>query len=109
MLKHIGYIAGVALLGCALLTAQSVRDVNGRVFEVTSRRGIENLEVKLTPPRSSDLAIRLASTNQNGEFHFTQVKPSKYLLEVSQGPNLLYRNEIDASTADSIEIPLQKH
>ena len=108
-MRHLGRIASATLLGCALLTAQATRDLNGKIFETTTKKGIENLEVKLTPPRNSDLAIRLASTDSRGEFHFSQVRPSKYLLEVSQGPNLLYRNEIDALSVSRIEIPLQKH
>jgi len=110
MLKHFGRIASAALLGCVMLAAQPMpRDLGGRIFEVPSNRGIENLEVKLTPPRGSNLAVRLASTDQNGGFRFAQVSPSRYLLEVSQGPNLLYRNEVDAATAGSLDIPLQRH
>jgi hypothetical protein len=88
--------------------AQSPRDIGGRVFEAPSDRGIENLEVKLTPPNKSNLPIRLTSTDPNGSFHFAQVKESKYLLEVSQGANLLYRSEIDTATQNDLQVPLQK-
>jgi hypothetical protein len=98
-------VAGNLLLAAA---AQQFHNYDGRVFEAASHRGIENLEVKLTPPTSSNLPVRLANTDQNGEFHFVQVKLGRYLLEVSQGPDLLYRAEIETGTQERIEIPLQR-
>lgn len=80
----------------------------GRVFDATSKRGIENLEVKLTPPKQSRLTIRVANTDQNGLFAFKQLARSRYLLEVSQGVHLLYRVEVDANTSDRLDIPLER-
>ena len=99
------FVVGTLLLAAA---AQQINNYDGHVFEAASNRGVENLEVKLTPPTRSDLPVRLASTDQNGQFHFVQVRQGRYLLEVSQGPNLLYRAEIDSGTQNRIEIPLQK-
>jgi hypothetical protein len=88
--------------------AQQLDRVDGRVFEAGSNRGIENLEVKVTPPNNSGLPVRIANTDQNGQFRFGEVRQSRYLLEISQGPNLLYRTEIDTGKQSHIEIPLQR-
>jgi hypothetical protein len=110
MPKRIGTLPTLSLLliFTTLAFAQTQKDVNGRVFEADTKRGIENLEVKLTPPNNSGLPIRLANTGQNGTFRFAQVTQSHYLLEVSQGANLLYRVEVDLATTGDLEIPLQK-
>jgi hypothetical protein len=98
------------LVGNLLLPApaQQVNHLDGRVFEAASNRGIENLEIKLTPPTNSNLSVRLSGTDQNGNFRFAQVGRGRYLLEVSQGASLLYRAEIDTGQQNHIEIPLQK-
>jgi hypothetical protein len=111
MLKRFCRFVSAVFLACALLSAsaqQPSQDFDGRVFEDVSGRGIENLEVKLTPPASSRLPIRLANTDQNGQFRFSQVKQSGYMIEVSQGANLLYRRQIDTGQLTHIDIPLQK-
>jgi hypothetical protein len=86
--------------------SQQTVDFTGRVFDATSKRGIENLEVKLTPPKESKLTIRVANTDQNGLFVFKRLPRSRYLVEVSQGVHLLYRQEVDATTQDRLDIPL---
>jgi hypothetical protein len=88
--------------------AQQPDAMDGRVFEVGSNRGVENLEVKVTPPNNSSLPVRIANTDQNGQFRFADVRQGRYLLEVSQGPNLLYRAEIDTGKQSHIEISLQR-
>jgi hypothetical protein len=89
-------------------TAQSTGDLSGRVFNVASRAGIENLEVKLTPPRSVNVPIRLTRTDRNGDFLFRRVAPGRYMIEVSQGLHILYRVEIDSTRQSRLDIPLQR-
>jgi len=111
MIRLSSRVAMAAFLAGSLLrptAAQQLNDLDGRVFEAVSNRGIENLEVKLTPPTNSDVPVRFASTDQNGQFRFAQVRQGRYLVEVSQGPTLLYRAEIDTGTQNHIKIPLQK-
>jgi hypothetical protein len=88
--------------------SQPAIDFGGRVFDADSKRGVENLEVKLIPPKQSRLPIRVASTDQNGAFLFRQLARGRYLLEVSQGVHLLYRAEVDVNQQDRIDIPLQR-
>jgi hypothetical protein len=111
MLRHFRMAVASVLLGWMLVPVswtQQASDVDGHVFDQGNGRGLENLEVKLTPPTSANLPIRLASTDQNGQFRFSQLKPSRYLLEVSQGANLLYRVQVDAAAQTHLEIPLQR-
>jgi hypothetical protein len=101
-----------ALLACCLLLqsafGQPSKPFGGRVFEAQSKRGIENLEVRLRPPSESSSPTLIGNTDQNGAFRFSQVKSGRYLLEVSQGPYLLYRHEIDTSQVDRIDIPIER-
>jgi hypothetical protein len=111
MLRRFSRLVMTAFLAGNLLpltAAQQLNNLDGRVFETATKRGIENLEVKLTPPTNSDLAVRLASTDQNGQFRFAQLRQGRYLLEVSQGPSLLYRAEINTEKQNHIDIPLQR-
>jgi hypothetical protein len=108
MLRRFSRLVMTAFLAGNLLpltAAQQLNNLDGRVFETATQRGIENLEVKLTPPTNSDLAVRLASTDQNGQFRFAQLRQGRYLLEVSQGRSLLYRAEINTEKQNHIDIP----
>ena len=97
----------VILFLCQVLLAQ--QDFRGRIFDVQSKQGIQNLEIKLTPPKNAPkLPIRFANSDRNGEFRFSQLKPSRYLLEVSQGAYLLYRTEVDTTVRKDIQIPLKR-
>src|SRR2546425_8735106 len=81
---------------------------SGHVFEAGNNRGIENLEAKLTPPRNTNLPIRLTRTDRDGRFVFRNLVRGPYLLEVSQGVYLLYRVEVDPRSVDKIDIPLRR-
>src|SRR5262245_627287 len=94
-------------VGAAVHARTQASDFGGRVFNAGTARGIENLEVKLTPPRSANLPIRVASTDGDGRFMFQALVHGRYLLEVSQGMYLLYRIEIDTRQSDRVDIPLQ--
>lgn len=110
MTKHFGLVIAGVLLALLVLRAwgQQASDLDGRVFDQANGRGLENLEVKMTPPTAANLPVRLSSTDQNGQFRFASLRPSHYLVEVSQGANLLYRVQIDAGNQTHLEIPLQK-
>jgi hypothetical protein len=104
------FTAAVLLLlsvGAAARGQTQVIDFRGRVFNAGTERGIENLEIKLTPPKSANLPVRVASTDGDGKFLFRGLVHSRYLLEVSQGIYLLYRIEIDTTQSDHVDIPLQ--
>ncbi len=91
----------------ALAAPQQAVDFSGRVVDAASKQGIQNLEVKLTPPRQSKLPVRLATTDRNGTFVFQKLARGRYLLEVSQGLFLLYRAEIDTARQTHVDIRLK--
>jgi Carboxypeptidase regulatory-like domain len=108
MLRKIAVLAVLVFVPVQLLHAQDAKPFSGRVFDAQSQRGIENLEVKLRPPTSSSAPVVIGTTDQNGVFHFPAVRSGQYLVEVSQGPYLLYRGVVDTSKSDSIAIPVQR-
>ena len=91
-----------------LAPARQPANFGGRVVDAGTKAGLANLEVKLTPPRASRLPIRLATTDGSGAFTFRQLTGDRYLLEVSQGVNLLYRAEVNIARQPRIEIALQR-
>jgi Carboxypeptidase regulatory-like domain len=96
------------VVGAAAGAQTRMIDFSGRVFDAGSGRGVENLEVKLTPPKAVQLPIRVVSTDGDGRFLLRGLVHSRYLVEVSQGVYLLYRAEIDTTQSDHMDIPLQR-
>ncbi|MEZ5287228.1 MAG: carboxypeptidase-like regulatory domain-containing protein [Vicinamibacterales bacterium] len=94
-----------ALSGTALAQAA---DFTGRVFDADSKDGLQNLQVKLTPPRQVKAPIRIATTDREGGFSFRRLLRGRYLVEVSQGTTLLYRAEVDTTKTSSLQIPLKR-
>jgi hypothetical protein len=78
--------------------------ITGKVCDAGSKQGIPNLEVKLTSPKGSKGTVRLVSTGQGGEFWFKDLERNQYLLDVSQGVNLLFRDVVDAKKGDVTRI-----
>jgi len=87
---------------------QTFKSFSGRIFDAQTKRGVENLEVKLRAPNGSNLPTMIGSTDQKGAFRFSQVRPGRYLLEVRQGPYVLYRIETDTSKVNTIDIPIHR-
>jgi hypothetical protein len=101
----------VAVVTVLALTSPELRaqsDLRGRVFDADSRDGIENLQVKLTPPRQSKAPIRIANTARDGHFLFGKLASGRYMVEVSQGTTLLYRAEVDTTLTSQLDIPLRR-
>lgn len=90
------------------VSAQAPVSFSGRVYDAATKDGIENLQVKLTPPRQSKAPLRLAQTARDGTFGFEQLARGRYLLEVSLGTTLLYRAEVDAVQTPRVDIPLRR-
>lgn len=70
-------------------------NISGRIYDSSDNQGISNLVVKLTPPRNTKEPQKVTVTDQDGQFKFEGLKKTRYLLEVNQGPTLLYRDVID--------------
>jgi len=72
-------------------------NISGRIFDASNNQGISNLVVKLTPPRDLKEPQKITVTDHDGQFTFSGLKKARYLLEVNQGPTLLYRDVIDVN------------
>jgi hypothetical protein len=72
-------------------------NISGRVYDASNNQGISNLVVKLTPPRELKQPQKITVTDHDGQFKFSGLPKTRYLLEVNQGPTLLYRDVIDAN------------
>jgi hypothetical protein len=101
-------LALAATLALTTFMEAQASDLRGRVVDAATGRGIENLQVKLTPPRQSRAPIRLARTARDGTFTVAQIVSGRYLIEISQGVTLLYRAEVSAASATRLEIPLRR-
>ena len=87
--------------------AQGFSAFSGKVVD-NSQRSAPNLQVRLRPPQNSPVAGRIALTDGNGGFNFPRVQGGRYLLEVSQGPYLLFRQTITVPAA-AMTITIQRH
>jgi hypothetical protein len=92
----------------AAVQGQQTVDFSGRVFDAATKGGIENLQVRFAPPRNSRLPVRIATTDRNGGFRFPDLVRGPYLLEISQGPHILHRAEVDATKISRLDVPLRR-
>jgi len=95
------------VLSAALICAAQQHHFRGHIVNQETRRGIENLLVTLIPPNSSAETKKYATSDSAGRFRFDGLNADKYLLEVSQGPYLLFRKEVQPRHKDEITIKLQ--
>jgi hypothetical protein len=98
----------LGLIVAAQASAQPSVDFTGRVFDAGTKTGIQNLQVKLLPPRQSKNPPRIANTDRDGVFVFRKVPQGRYLVEVSQGVTLLYRAEVNTATTSRLDVPLRR-
>lgn len=92
---HAARLMMLATLVCgAQAPAQGFAPLTGRVVD-NAQHSTPNLQVRLRPPVNSRLAAQIALTDGNGAFTFPRVQGGSYLLEVSQGPYLLYRQTVN--------------
>jgi len=82
--------------------------LDGRVYETANKKGIAALTVKLIPPRGVRKPEKIVSTDERGEFHFTNIDQGKYLIEVYQGITILYRSMVEINQSTRKDIPLRR-
>jgi hypothetical protein len=76
-------------------------------------KGVPSLTVQLIPPKSSKNPRLILKTDRGGNFRFQDRDPQKYmgkhLLEVYDGPKLIFRKEIDTSRDEfrRVSIPVK--
>jgi hypothetical protein len=87
--------------------ALSLEDFSGRIYEAFDNKGISNLVIKITPPRTLKAPQKITTTDQEGQFNFSGLEVGRYLLEVYQGPTLLYRDVVDLNKETNKNIMLR--
>jgi len=64
--------------------------------------------VRLIPPRDVKKPEKVTTTDEDGNFRFTDLSGDKYLLEVYEGLTLLYREVVEVKQNTPKEIALKK-
>ena len=109
-MKRVNFYLFILLITIIILPGHSraieLVDFSGRISNASDNKGIGNLVVKLTPPRNLKEPQKITTTNDDGQYNFVGLKKSRYLLEVYQGPTLLYRNVVDLNQEEHKTIVL---
>ena len=95
-------LAGVPPLSRA--TAQDALTFSGHIK--VGGEGRPQFSVKLYPPKESDKPILLTNTDDYGDFQFTDLQTSSYLLEIYLGTELVYQEIVELSSSTCCEIDL---
>ncbi len=80
--------------------------VSGHVTD-NAQHSVPNVQVRLRPPVNSQVPELIAPTDGAGAFTFQTVPSGAYLLEVSQGPYVLYRQKLNVPTP-SLNLVVQR-
>jgi len=89
-------LPGYSQAGLGMIVGEDF--IAGRVFYLATNKGIGDLVVKLIPPREFRCVVnmdKMAVTDKKGKFKFTGLPKGIYLLELYEGPTLLYRDKVD--------------
>ncbi len=105
--RHRLWLALLAFSLLPLALAQGVSNLTGHVTDNT-QRNVANLQVRMRPPQDSNAAAQIGVTDQNGVFSFSRVRNGQYLLEISQGPYVLYRQVLNLPLAGALNITVQR-
>jgi hypothetical protein len=79
---------------------------SGIVVTEGDHLGISNLTVSLSPPANSMKAKKVTTTDSEGRFTLNGLENGEYLLEVSQGVTILYREVVKVPQQEQKEIRL---
>ena len=86
--------------------------VEGVVYSQATDKGVPSVTVQLIAPTSAKAPKRVLQTDRDGHFRFQDPDPKKYvgkyLLEVLDGPKLLFRKEIGTTREEfrRVRIPV---
>jgi hypothetical protein len=84
--------------------------LEGTVQDVHTKVGIPNLTMRLIPPNNVRSPERIVRTDSRGNFRFTDPNNhyhGRHLLEVYQGAQLLFRDEINTLQLRRIAVPVR--
>jgi hypothetical protein len=96
----------LCLLSLPICQAQSALSLSGRIL-TKDTKGSSRFNIKLYPPKKSNRAILLTSADYSGNFKFTNLAASSYLLEVYVGTKLVYQQVITLDRNKEISVDLR--
>ena len=73
---------------------------------VTAGAATPNFSVKLYPPKDSNKPILMTTTDDTGNFQFTELSEKSYLLEIYLGTDMVYQEVIELTESICCEIYL---
>ena len=82
--------------------------LTGRIYQAGAKPGIGDPTVRLIPPGDVKKPEKVTTTDEDGNFRFTDLSGDKYPLEVYQGLTLLYREVIEGKENTPKEITPEK-
>ena len=105
-----GLCLAIAITTQAFGVAIKVHDgrVDGRVFDSTTNLGVPGMTIKLKPPTSSHKPEKITLTRDDGSFQFPTMEKGRYLFEVYQGVNLVYRRVVDTTVDEELRATLKR-
>ena len=96
------------LLAIALTTSTvCAADLKGVVKDPTAASQPEFV-VTLTPPRNSNVPKQVTSTSSSGSYHLGDIKPGRYMFEVSSGTKVIYREVIEVQGDKKKNVELKR-
>ena len=73
---------------------------------ITSGAAIPQFSVKLYPPKESYKPVLITTTDDSGNFQFTELSEKSYLLEIYLGTDMVYQEVIGITESICCEIDL---
>ena len=108
--RNLVVIAAIFLLGVGSFAPDQAKpqegfSLSGRILATTQ---IARFTIKLYPPLNSGKPTIITTSTDSGQFQFTNVPASTYLLEVVSGSRLVHQELIKLDSNKTITIDLRK-
>jgi hypothetical protein len=87
--------------------AQGAFALSGHILIKDSKGGRPRFSIKLYPPKKSNRPVLLTTADYSGNFKFTGLSTSSYLLEMYVGTRLVYQQIITVDRNKEITIDLR--
>lgn len=102
----------ILLIMCLVLVLSFLQayafELTGRVYEKTKKQGIPELVIKLKYPKTLKKSEKITKTEKDGKYVIKDLQKGKYLLEVYDGTNIIYREVIELNDDKTKEIALEE-
>ncbi|HEV7684257.1 MAG TPA: hypothetical protein VGO68_19230 [Pyrinomonadaceae bacterium] len=109
-MTHLNLLRGAGAILFLLVffaAASAQQTLNGEILTNSAAGNQPRFNVKLYPPKSTQRAILVTSSDGFGKFRFTAA-PDSYLLELYLGSSLVYQEVIKLDSDTTRKIDLRK-